>query len=145
MAVKGIDGLLELVGGTAVLVLGPSGLERVVTLATRHELRQDPGDPVARWLAHQASDLGVHTVHFAAAYLLVHGLVKVGLVTGLIRERLRVFPLALAVLGLFLVFQLQRLATQFSAGLALLSVLDLVIIALVWQEYRALRSPGGRA
>ncbi|MEJ2184725.1 MAG: DUF2127 domain-containing protein, partial [Gemmatimonadota bacterium] len=79
------------------------------------------------------------TLHFAAAYLLDHGAIKIALVGGLIREKRWVFPIALVFLGLFVVYQVYRFTHQPSYGLAGLTVLDLVIIALVWWEWQGLR------
>lgn len=140
VATKGIDGILEIIGGVLLLVFGTGGLNRAVRLLTQHELAEDPADFLATLLRHHIRNLDLSSLHFAAAYLLVHGVIKVGLVGGLIRRRRRVFPVALAFLGVFLLYQVYRLARQPSAGLALLSVIDLAIMVLVWREYAMLRA-----
>jgi uncharacterized membrane protein len=43
-------------------------------------------------------------------------------------------------LGLFIVYQLYRIAADPSIGLALLTIFDALIVWLVWREYR-LRYP----
>lgn len=134
---KGIDGVLEVVGGVLVLLFGGPGVRGVVTFLTQHELAEDPRDRVAGYLVRHTEHLGVATLHFAAAYLLVHGITKVGLVIGLLRERRGVFPVALAFLGLFLAYQGYRMLTMPSAALGALIVVDAVILALIWSEYRA--------
>ncbi len=142
VVVKGFDGLLEIVGGGLLVVFGPAGVGRAVTFLTQHELSEDPRDAVAGWLVEHFAHIGAGTAHFAAAYLLVHGVVKLVLVGGLIRERIRVFPWALGFLGLFILYQGYRLLVGYSTGLAFLTALDLVIMALVWREYEALRARG---
>lgn len=139
VVLKGLDGVFELAGGLLLGVFGSSGLNRAITFLTQHELSEDPGDAVARWLVTHTRNLGASTVQFATAYLLAHGLVKVVLSVGLIRERLGVFPAALAFLGVFILYQAYRLALAPSWELAYLTVLDLIIMVLVWREYRALR------
>jgi len=139
IVLKGLDGVLEIAGGVVLATLGSVGIGRVVTFLTQHELSEDPRDAVARWVVDHFAHVGAGTAHFAAAYLLVHGVVKVVLVAGLIRERLGIFPWALGFLGTFILYQVYRLLIHPSAGLAFLTVLDLVIMALVWREYEAVR------
>ena len=138
MVLKGTDGVLEILGAVLLLVFGPAGVRGVARFLTQHELAEDPGDVLAGLLVRHTQGIGVGTVHFAAAYLLFHGLVKVWLVSGLIRERRWVFPVALVFMGVFVVYQIVRLHYHPSGGLVFLTVLDVVIMVLVWFEYRAL-------
>lgn len=141
VVVKGIDGVLELLGAVLLLVLGPGGIGDTVRFLTQHELAEDPHDLLARLLIRHTQQLGSATIHFAAAYLAVHGVLKVWLVGGLLRGRRWVFPVAMLFLGLFIAYQLFRLSHHPGAGLAFLTVLDVVILVLVWREYRALPKP----
>jgi uncharacterized membrane protein len=143
VVLKGIDGILEVVGGALLIVFGPGGVSRTVTLLTQHELVEDPNDVLASILIRFGQHLGAGTVHFAAAYLFAHGVVKLWLAGGLIRGRRFIFPAALVVLGLFVLYQVYRLVHRFSAGLAALTMFDLVIIALIWGEWRAIRASSG--
>lgn len=140
VALKGIDGLLEIVGGAVLAVVGTEGVTTAVRFLTQHELSEDPNDAVAGWLVHHLRDLGSDTVRFAALYLLAHGVVKVVLTVGLLRGKLSAFPWALGFLGLFALYQGYRLWVHPSYGLGALTVFDLVIMALIWVEYRSLRA-----
>ena len=60
------------------------------------------------------------------------------LVYCLLKEYLWVYPYALAVLGLFAVYQIVVLVQRPSVALVLLAILDIVIILLVWREWRSL-------
>jgi len=139
MVAKGLDGVLEIAGGVLLAVTGATGVGRTVAFLTQHELSEDPSDRLARWAVDHFGHLAAGTVLFAAAYLLVHGAVKVVLVAGLIRGRLGVFPWGLGFLGTFILYQAYRLTVGPSLGLAALTLLDLAIMALVWREYEALR------
>ncbi|MDP2479839.1 MAG: DUF2127 domain-containing protein [Candidatus Palauibacterales bacterium] len=143
MWLKGMDGLVEVAGG---LVLAVASQHRIATLVhhlVRGELSEDPGDLVANALLGLARHLSVGTRTFVAAYLLVHGLVKLGLVGGLLAERRRVFPVALTVLGLFLGYQVYRLAVMPSVWLGALTVVDAAILGLVAREWRLVARGGG--
>lgn len=142
--IKGIDGLLELIGGVLVLALSSSQIGSITHFLTQHELQQDPHDFIATHILQAGHHLaGGHNL-FAAAFLLTHGAVKVFLVTSLLLNKLWAYPWALAVLSLFLVYQIYAFIANPGFGMAFLSVLDAVIIWLVyreWQKVRAEHSP----
>jgi uncharacterized membrane protein len=138
VVVKGIDGVLDVLGAVLLLAFGPVGVGGVTRFLTQHELGEDPGDLLAGLLVRHTQGISVATVHFAAAYLSVHGLIKIWLASTLIRDRRGVFPVALVVMGLFVAYELLRLHYYPSGALAFLTALDVMIIVLVWFEYRAL-------
>jgi uncharacterized membrane protein len=80
---KGLDGVLEVLGGLLLLVVSPATIDRVVTSLTQHELSEDPHDFLATHLLRTAHGLTGAAVLFGAVYLLAHGLVKVVLVVAL--------------------------------------------------------------
>lgn len=133
---KGIDGLLELIGGVLLLVTTPAQLQHLARLLTAGELREDPDDAIARALLHSLAHLDTGTTTFLAAYVLLHGVVKVAIVAALLLGSRRVYPWAIGVLGVFLVYQVYALVVGPTRGMALLTVLDLAIILLTWREWR---------
>lgn len=64
------------------------------------------------------------------------GSVKIGLVVGLLRGKIRSYPASLIVLGLFIVYQIYRFSHTHGAGLIILTVFDQFVLALIWHEYR---------
>ncbi len=137
---KGVDGLLELIGGIVLLGVSPEFIVHGVRLFTQDEINEDPGDLVANALRHVASHLSISGEHFVAAYLLIHGLVKIGLVWALLKRILVAYPVAIAIFGAFIAYQLYRYTITPGSGLLLLTAVDLAVIALIFLEYRALRS-----
>jgi uncharacterized membrane protein/GNAT superfamily N-acetyltransferase len=144
ITLKGIDGVLEVIGGTILLFVAPATLHHWARSLTAHELAQDPHDFVARHLLHSASTLSRSTTLFGAVYLLTHGIAKVVLVVALLREQLWAYPWMIALLGAFIGYQLYRLTEGFSAGLVLLTVFDAFVLVLTVLEYRRRRSPSPR-
>src|SRR3954467_14631952 len=47
---KGLDGLLEAVGGLLLLAVTPAAIDRVMVRLTQHELSEDPNDVIVRRL-----------------------------------------------------------------------------------------------
>ncbi len=141
-ALKAVDGLVELLVGLPLLVLRPAQVEAVARLMTAGELREDPGDPVAHLVRHGVAALSADATLFAAVYLVVHGLVKLGIVAAIFRGSRRLYPWAIAALGGFVVWQGVESVQHPGVGLALLTLFDVVIVALTVREWRHHRSLG---
>lgn len=134
--IKGIVGLLETLGGCVLLFVSQSWLTTMAVLLTSPELAEDPGDAIASFLRLAAQQFGQGTQTFASLYLITHGLIKILLVVGLLRRKMWSYPASLWMLGAFVVYQCYRYAQTHSIWLVLLTVLDIVVILLVWREYR---------
>lgn len=139
---KGIDGVLELFGGAALLLTTQPMILGVVSWLTQKELLEDPGDFVANHLLHVAQQLSVGTLNFAGIYLLAHGVIKIGLVAGLLRDARWSYPAATIFLTALIGYQCYRLAHIASISLTLLTVLDIVIVLLIVREWRHRRDNG---
>jgi uncharacterized membrane protein len=83
---KGANALLEIIGGTLLAFANPSLVTQFVVLFTQEELSEDPHDSVANYLLQIAQGYSVSTQIFGAAYLLVHGIVKIVLVWALLKN-----------------------------------------------------------
>ena len=134
--IKGIDGTLELIGGALVLALSPSAINGITKFLTENALQQDPDNLIATHIAKFGHHLASGHNIFAAAFLLTHGLVKVVLVVCLLLNKHWAYPWALGILGLFLVYQGYQLITAPTFGMAFLTVLDIVIIGLIYREWQ---------
>jgi uncharacterized membrane protein len=141
---KGLDGVLEVLGGLLLLVVSPATIDRVVTSLTQHELSEDPHDFLAAHLLRTAHGLTGSAVLFGAVYLLAHGLVKIILVTALLKNQLWAYPWTIGFLGVFILYQLYRLSFTPSLGLTALTIFDMVIAWLTYREYRKQRAVARR-
>lgn len=137
---KAAFALLEIVAGIATYFVSQQFFLTLVTWVTREEFAEDPHDLVANFLLHSVQHLSVGTQKFAAVYLLAHGVIKLWLIIGLLRERLWYYPVSMAVFGMFIIYQLYRFSFTHSIWLLLVTALDGVILALTWHEYRYLRN-----
>lgn len=137
---KGLDAVLEIAGGIALWAVNPGLIVRVVGLLTQDEIAEDPRDFVANHLRHAASHFSLAGEHFMAIYLLGHGIVKIFVVVALLRNKLWAYPVSLIVFGGFVVYQVYRFTLTGGIGLIALTVFDLIVMWLIWLEYRAARS-----
>jgi uncharacterized membrane protein len=140
VVLKGLDGVLEIAGGIALWFVSPGLITRVVWMLTQGEIMEDPHDLVANYLRHAVRRFSIGSEHFLALYLLGHGVVKIFIVAALLRNKLWAYPLGMVVFGGYVVYQLYLFTWNGSMGLIVLSILDLILIGLVWLEYRAVKS-----
>jgi uncharacterized membrane protein len=136
---KALFAVAEILAGIGAYFVTQQFVFGLVDHLTRLELFQDPHDLIASYLYTSAQHFSVSTRNFTAVYLLSHGAVKLWLIVGLLREKLWYYPLAIAVFGLFVVYQLYRFNLSHSPWLILITVVDVVVIALTWHEYRYVR------
>lgn len=133
---KGLDGCLELIGAVALVLTTRPEIRHAVAWLTREELAQDPTDFFANHVVSMAQHLTSGTRHFAAAYLLAHGVIKLALVAGLLRELRWVFPVALFILTIFIGYQVYRFTQMPTWSLGLITLIDVVVVALIAREWR---------
>ncbi len=135
LILKGIDGVLELIGGILLLVVTPAQIGAVAQFLTQHELSEDPHDLIANSLLHFTGSLSVSASLFGAVYLLLHGAVKVVLVWAVLRDQLWAYPWMIAFLLVFIAYQCYQLVVGFSWGILLLTLFDIFVTYLTWREY----------
>jgi uncharacterized membrane protein len=143
---KGAHALIECIGGVLLAVVNTDSITRFGDALTQGRLREHANDVVATYMQSLAHTFSVSTQHFYAFYLFSHGVVNLCLVVGLLRGKLWAYPTSLAVLGLFIVYQLYRYSHTHGVGLIVLTVFDIIVIGLIWHEYRVrlrFRAAGG--
>jgi uncharacterized membrane protein len=144
LVLKGLDGVLEMVGGVLLLAVSRQTLLGWVVALTQHELSEDPHDFVFTHLLAGAQHLSGASQTFAAAYLLSHGVVKVVLVVAVLLDKLWAYPWMIAFLLAFIGYQVYRFVLHPTWGMALLTVFDAFIVWLTWREYQRHReTPSG--
>lgn len=136
---KGAHALLECLGGASLALIGTDTIAGFANELAQYGLRKDSDDFIATHLLTWAQDFSVATKHFYAFYLLSHGLIKLLLVIGLLKGKLWSYPASLIVLGLFIAYQLYRFSYTHGAGLIVLSAFDVLVLVLIWHEYKLVR------
>ncbi|WP_158600511.1 DUF2127 domain-containing protein [Tessaracoccus antarcticus] len=136
LLLKGLDGVLELMGGVLLLVVSPARLNSLTRFLTQHELSGDPNDLIANALRHYTSTMSVSSSLFGAVYLLLHGLVKIVLVWAVLKDKLWAYPWMIAFVLVFIAYQSYQLVMGFTTGMALLTAFDIFIVWLTLHEYR---------
>jgi uncharacterized membrane protein len=140
IVLKALSAAIEFGAGVVLFFISTASIVALVNTVTLTELVEDPNDLVATTLLHMAHALSISDKSFYAAYLVSHGLIKLALAFGLLRGLRWSYPAALITLGAFVGYQLYRYSYTHGLGLLLLTVFDIFVIGLIWQEWRARRT-----
>lgn len=141
VGIKGFDGLVELVAGIALLV--SPRLVHQFLMGTAGEFGESQMRAfrfIAEYIARLDTELAKSGLVFLIIFLISHGLIKLALVYCLLKEIVRAYPIALTLLVAFLIYQIYAFIVTPTFGMALFTVLDVVIIWLVWGEYKKLKA-----
>jgi uncharacterized membrane protein len=136
IAIKGFDGILEMVAGVALWFVSPAQMSAFVKSLTEHMLTRIPHSYISKHLLAASQGFTNDSREFAAYYLLSHGFVKVVLVICLWMNKLWAYPLTIAVFGLFMLYQVHRYTQTHSVSMILLTIFDGLIIYLTWMEFK---------
>ncbi len=140
IAIKGLDGLGQLVLAIVLIFIPPTAITGLANDVVTRDLLGDPDGTLATHLqtaAHNFADGSSRA--FAIGYLLLHAVIKLGLVAALLRKIMPLYPVAVVVLGAFVAYELYRAVRTHSIALPIFAAIDIVIIILVVREYLQLR------
>lgn len=142
IAIKGFDGGLETLAGLLIWITGPQRLYRWAVRLTAPELGGNHED-AAMAIRHGAEHLAINGAGFIVFYLLVHGILKLGIAVALLKGKGRwIFPVAALVLTGFIAFMVEKLTHQWSNWLCGFAAFDALTLALVINEWaRGERQP----
>ena len=135
---KGCNAIFEIVGGALFLFTG--AVTGIVEFLVKGELVEDPTDFIANAIQRYLPYLSQHAQLFAAFYFLSHGVIKLFLVIGLVRNKLWAYPAAIVVFCAFIAYQLYRFSHTHSIFLILLTIFDCAVIWLTWHEYKVVKN-----
>jgi uncharacterized membrane protein len=134
--IKGFDGAMEALAGLIIALTGPERLYDWVIRLTAPELTGH--HPALHAIRSGAARLAESSHRFVIFYLLVHGLLKLGIVIALLRGGRRwVFPASSLILTGFIVYMGWRLTVRWSDWLLGFALFDLLTLTLVLNEWRS--------
>jgi uncharacterized membrane protein len=126
IALKGMHALVELAGGIALYFFSTDTIVGWLWEAGRSN----------DWVARFAHSFSSREHEFYAFYLVSHGIVNGAIVGGLLLRKRWAYHATFVVLTLFIAYQLHRYSYTRDIGLIVITVIDFIVIALAWNEYR---------
>jgi uncharacterized membrane protein len=139
LILKALHSLMEIVGGILLAGVSTGTLLKVAEVLTSRELHEDPNDLIANYILHLARTFSIDAKAATVFFLLSHGTVKLILVLSVMRGFSWAYPAFMLALGLLIAIQTFQLSHQVSLVLLAVTVLDVIVLALTWHEYRLLR------
>jgi uncharacterized membrane protein len=134
--IKGFDGAVETAIGLAIAIAGTQKIYAVILRLTAPELAGERRHAVIHAIRHGASGLAESSTVFIVTYLLVHGILKLGIAIALLRGGHRwVYPVACLVLAGFILYMGHHLTEHWSNWLFGFALFDLFTLALVVNEW----------
>lgn len=140
LLIKGIDGLLEILGGFLLIYLNPLRIHKLAAILTQHELLEDPKDYVANALLSLAEHFSIDAQSFGIIYLFSHGLIKCLIIFLLWKKYTWAYPLSIIFITLFIIYQIYRYIITPSLFMIILTIFDIFIIVLTYIEYQKLKT-----
>ena len=126
LVLKGLHALIELAGGVALYLFSTDVIVGWLWEAGRSN------DLIARF----AHGFSPREHEFYAFYLASHGVINGAIVGGLLLRKRWAYPATFVVLTAFIAYQLYRYSYTHDIGLIAISIIDLIVMALAWNEYR---------
>ena len=137
LAAKGVFAGIEVLAGSGLLLAPPGQLATVVAWLSERELIEAASGPLAARFLQPAQAVSPGSQHFYALYLLSHGAAKLVMVAMLALRIQAAYPLSLVAMAAFIAYQLRRWTVTHGPMLLVLTVLDLVVMWLIWHEWRS--------
>lgn len=138
--IKGIDGVLEIIGGSLLLsFIKADEINRFILYITEHELIQDPNDVFANGLVNWASHLYINGTIFGGFYLLFHGFIKIFLAVFLLKKKIWAYPITMVLLTIFAFYQFYKYAHIHTLILLILGIFDLLTAWLIWIVWKQIK------
>jgi len=130
---KGLDGLIEMALG--FLLIFTDEFSDVVFFLTRDAVIDDPNNFFATHLRAFASQSHEAFV-IGGLYLVAHGFLKLFISGSLWRNYIWAYPAAMVFLGLFIFYEVIRIAQTGSVPFICLAIFDILMLWLVIHEYK---------
>jgi len=137
---KGLISFFEIVVGVAVLLIPPDAVIGFLMDMSEDALADNPHAFFATHSLRALQHLPPLAQGFIAVYLISRGLIKLLLVVALLKNKLWAYPASLAVLGLFVLYQVYEIFKTHTGLLILLSVFDLAVMWFIWREYKMVKA-----
>ena len=129
---KGAISLAEIVVGVAVLFIPPMSIVGLATLL----LNYIPFSHLQNALMLEVAKYTSGTVTFIAFYLLSRGLIKAGLIWGLLKNKHWAYPWSLGVLALFMLYQSYQILTTHSLLVIGITLFDVIVMYFIYREWK---------
>lgn len=127
--------IIEIVAGLVFYFLSYATMNAIV-IALIHLVIKNPDSVVWNWVNSGFHDLVIYSTSFWAFIFLSHGVTKILLTRGLLRNKTWAYIGSLVVFSYFIINQVYQSIRNPSFALELITIFDMVVVFLIFYEYR---------
>ncbi|MFT5873769.1 MAG: putative membrane protein [Clostridium sp.] len=139
LVMKGVDALIEFIGGFILIVLNYEWLNRLIRLIALPELIEDPKDIAMNYFITVGQNFSINSQHSIAVYMMLHGITKMAVVWVLLTKRLWAYPLAMLVFASFIAYEMYSYMNSLSVLMLMMVIIDTAIFVMIILEYKHLK------
>ncbi len=132
---KGFNAFVELTSGFLLLFFRV-GINNFLVSIINSELIDDKTDVFINSIYQSFGHLSVSGATILALFILAHGFVNLFLFLSLLKEKLWAFPIAIAIVSCFIVYQFYTYSHNHSTALFFVTCLDVIFVVLASLEYQ---------
>jgi uncharacterized membrane protein len=140
LIIKAIYSIMEFISGILLFILNHDSLNYLIKLIALPELIEDPKDIIMNYFITLGQNFSINAQYSVAFYLLLHGTTKLAVIWLLLKKKLWAYPLAVAVFGLFISYEIYKYTHSPSVLLLLVIFIDAAMIVMIVLEYRQLKT-----
>lgn len=137
LVVKGFNSFWEIILG--YIIIFDRKVKILLLSSVMNELNERPNNFLASHLKHILEKTTPNMETYIGVYILIQGIIKIFLITGLIKRKLWVYPMAMYIFLAFVFYQSFRIIHSGSIFFLTLSILDVITILLINHEYKRLK------
>ncbi|GBG97480.1 DUF2127 domain-containing protein [Lactococcus termiticola] len=133
---KSLFALFETLAGGALFFVSPGQINGAISWLTGGRVHEHL---IAHAMQHFGSGSLASVQLMAAAYLFIHGVVKLLTLVLLWKRVLWAYPLSILVFVGFIVYQTYELVSKHSMVMIFVIIVDILMIVLTWIEYQNMK------
>ncbi len=133
---KAAYSIVEVILGFLFIFFDYQTLYGIAVSLTGDELSPGQTGPVWTYVIHAMKDFATTPREFWAFLFISHGVVKLFLIWGLLRQKLWSYPASAVVFVLFIISQLYQIWYTPSLVLWFITIFDVVVVVLIIHEYK---------
>jgi uncharacterized membrane protein len=139
LVIKGLNALADLAGGIIIWFTSKVVLVTFILNFFQNDLSDNPKDYIANFIVNSAETLAVSSQYFLAAYLLIHGIVKIFLLVCLYKRKLWAYPTSIIIFSLLIFYESYTFYLNNSMLILIFTILDIILVLLTGHEYGVLK------
>jgi uncharacterized membrane protein len=136
LLIKAMQAFLEIIIGIVLFYINANKVISSILTTLHEELTEQPNNIFYNYLMNNTHQISSTGKYFLVFYLLSHGIIKLIIITGLFLKKKWAYPASIVGLGGLILYQIYHIVINRSAVLSVLTVMDIIILWLIYHEHK---------